>query len=82
MEQEIDYEHFDERFENFPVQVGSQLDEIDLRQREYIANNISNYKPKVNVTPVEGLRPHLNRKTPQTAMWYKKLVSHERSGRL
>lgn len=79
---EIDYQHFDDRFDNMPERIGELDDQIEKRQREYVANNIAKYEPIINVKEIEGLRPNFNKRTPQTAMWFRSWISKERSGRI
>ncbi len=77
---EIDYSHFDERFENRPVRVGPEWSELELQREEYIRQNALTYKKNVEVPNVEGLEVAKYSKVPATRRWGKPMISFEKNG--
>jgi len=80
-ELDIDYSHFDERFNNRPVPLSESPTSIDALQLNYIRDNALNWtKPidfPLNLTGLELMRTS---KTPSTRKWYRRVSSFERNG--
>ena len=77
---EIDYSHFDERFENKPVKIGPEWSELDQQREEYIRNNALTYKRTFSVPDIEGLELARGPKVPSTRRWGKPITSFEKNG--
>lgn len=79
-DREIDYSHFDDRFENKPVKIGHEWSELDQKREEYIRNNALDYKKTFSVPDIEGLEIARFPKVPSTRRWGKPIASFEKNG--
>ena len=77
---EIDYTHFDDRFENRPVRIGPEWSELDSKRDAYIKEFALNYKPERNVPDIPGLEVARTAKVPATRIWGKQMTSFEKNG--
>ncbi len=81
MKLEIDYGHFDERFENRPVRNGPEWSEIDEQREAYIHQNALSWQMPLQIPDAfPGLDSIIRRKTPVTRLWYRRVSSFERNG--
>lgn len=81
MQLEIDYTHFDERFDNRPVRIGPEWSDIDEEREQYIRENALNWQPGYDIPDaIPGLQAIARRKTPATRLWYRRVSSFERNG--
>ena len=77
---EIDYAHFDDRFENRPVKIGPEWSELDQKRAEYIQQNALTYKKSVSIPDIKGLELARAPKVPATRRWGKPITSFEKNG--
>lgn len=77
---EIDYAHFDDRFENRPVKAGPEWSELDQQREQYIRQNALSYKKEVSIPDIEGLELARAPKVPSTRRWGKPIASFEKNG--
>ncbi len=78
--QEIDYEKYDEKFDNVPKEVGPEFTELDLKREEYIKNNALSFKQDVQVPEIKGLSFTDGKPIPRTFRWFKRITSYEQNG--
>lgn len=81
LKKEIDYSHFDEKFENRPVKIGPEFGTLELQREEYIRNHALSYKKPIEYPMAFGrLDPLKFKKTPSTRIWYQRVSAIERNG--
>ena len=80
-QKEIDYAHFDDRFENRPVKIAPAFGDLEVAREEYIKESALSYVKPLNF-PQEfgGLETLKFKKTPATRLWYRRVSSFERNG--
>ena len=78
---EIDYSHFDEKFDNRPVKIGPEWSDLEEKREFYIKENALKWELPIKIpNSIPGLEAITRRKTPSTRLWYRRVTSFERNG--
>ena len=80
---DIDYSHFDDRFDNRPIKLQMSSENLELQRELYIMKNALKWThPDAVAMKFPALEEMKFNKSPQTRNWHRRVSCYERNGLL